>query len=124
MISNEEIESFLHGNDPEEFIVAIEYDYRENCIYKIKEIPGKGKEIRKDTASGRQMNRLLQGDVGSGKTMVALLSMLIAADNNFQSVLMAPTEILAQQHFNTIKEQLKNIDINIQSQCFSRINCH
>lgn len=72
------------------------------------------KEIRKDTASGRQMNRLLQGDVGSGKTMVALLSMLIAADNNFQSVLMAPTEILAQQHFNTIKEQLKNIDINIQ----------
>ena len=49
MISNEEIESFLHGNDPEEFIVAIEYDYRENCIYKIKEIPGKGKEIRKDT---------------------------------------------------------------------------
>ena len=49
MISNEEIESFLHGNDPEEFIVAIEYDYRENSIYKIKEIPGKGKEIRKDT---------------------------------------------------------------------------
>jgi len=49
MISNEEIEAFLHGNDPEEFIVAIEYDYRENCIYKIKEIPGKGKEIRKDT---------------------------------------------------------------------------
>ena len=49
MISDEEIESFLHGNDPEEFIVAIEYDYRENCVYKIKEIPGKGKEIRKDT---------------------------------------------------------------------------
>ena len=49
MISNEEIESFLHGNDPEQFIVAIEYDYRENCVYKIKEIPGKGKEIRKDT---------------------------------------------------------------------------
>ena len=48
MISNEEIEAFLHGNDPEEFIVAIEYDYRENCIYKIKETPGKGKEIRKD----------------------------------------------------------------------------
>lgn len=49
MISNEEIESFLHGNDPEQYIVAIEYDYRENCVYKIKEIPGKGKEIRKDT---------------------------------------------------------------------------
>ena len=49
MISNEEIESFLHGNDPEEFIVAIEFDYASNSIYKIKEIPGKGKEIRKDT---------------------------------------------------------------------------
>jgi uncharacterized protein YprB with RNaseH-like and TPR domain len=49
MFTDQDIESFLHGNDPEEFIVAIEYDYRENCIYKIKEIPGKGKEIRKDT---------------------------------------------------------------------------
>ena len=49
MISNEEIESFLHGNDPEEFIVAIEFDYASNSIYKVKEIPGKGKEIRKDT---------------------------------------------------------------------------
>jgi len=49
MISNQEIESFLHGNDPEEFIVAIEFDYASNSIYKIKEIPGKGKEIRKDT---------------------------------------------------------------------------
>jgi ATP-dependent DNA helicase RecG len=72
------------------------------------------KEIRKDTASGHQMNRLLQGDVGSGKTMVALLSMLIAADNGFQSVLMAPTEILAQQHYNTIAEQLKNLPVNVQ----------
>src|SRR5690606_1206903 len=57
------------------------------------------KEIRHDTASGRQMNRLLQGDVGSGKTIVALLCMLLAADNGFQSCLMAPTEILARQHF-------------------------
>ena len=65
------------------------------------------KEIRKDTGSGKQMNRLLQGDVGSGKTIVALLSMLIAADNGFQSCLMAPTEILAQQHFNSITELLK-----------------
>ena len=72
------------------------------------------KEIRKDTASGHQMNRLLQGDVGSGKTMVALLSMLIAADNGFQSVLMAPTEILAQQHYNTIADQLKNLPVNVQ----------
>lgn len=71
------------------------------------------KEIRKDMGSGHQMNRLLQGDVGSGKTMVALLSMLIAADNGFQSVLMAPTEILAQQHFQTISELLKDLPVNL-----------
>jgi ATP-dependent DNA helicase RecG len=71
------------------------------------------KEIRKDTASGKQMNRLLQGDVGSGKTIVALLSMLIAADNGYQSVLMAPTEILAQQHLNTIKDLLKDMPVNV-----------
>ncbi|MBS1741712.1 MAG: ATP-dependent DNA helicase RecG [Bacteroidetes bacterium] len=72
------------------------------------------KEIRKDTGSGHQMNRLLQGDVGSGKTMVALLSMLIAADNGFQSVLMAPTEILAQQHFNSIKELTKELPVKVE----------
>ena len=72
------------------------------------------KEIRKDTGSGKQMNRLLQGDVGSGKTMVALLSMLIAADNNFQSTLMAPTEILAQQHYNSLTEYVKDLPVNIQ----------
>jgi ATP-dependent DNA helicase RecG len=71
------------------------------------------KEIRKDTATGRQMNRLLQGDVGSGKTMVALLSMLIAADNQFQSVLMAPTEILAQQHFISITDYLKDLPVQV-----------
>jgi len=71
------------------------------------------RDIRKDTGSGHQMNRLLQGDVGSGKTMVALLSMLIAADNGFQSVLMAPTEILAQQHYNTITAQLQNLPVSI-----------
>ncbi len=63
--------------------------------------------------SGQQMNRLLQGDVGSGKTMVALLSMLIAADNGYQSVLMAPTEILAQQHFNTISAMLQSLSIGV-----------
>ncbi|MGB4843917.1 MAG: ATP-dependent DNA helicase RecG, partial [Ferruginibacter sp.] len=67
------------------------------------------KEIRKDAGSGKQMNRLLQGDVGSGKTIVALMLMLIAGDNGFQSVLMAPTEILAQQHFNSITEILKGM---------------
>ncbi len=71
------------------------------------------KEIRKDAGSGHQMNRLLQGDVGSGKTMVALLSMLIAADNGFQSVLMAPTEILAQQHYNNITELLKELPVSV-----------
>ncbi len=71
------------------------------------------KEIRSDVGSGKQMNRLLQGDVGSGKTLVALMTMLIANDNQYQSCLMAPTEILAQQHFQTIARFLKGIDIRI-----------
>lgn len=72
------------------------------------------KEIRQDTGRGRQMNRLLQGDVGSGKTIVALLSMLLAADNGFQSCLMAPTEILAQQHFNGLSALLKDTPVAIR----------
>jgi ATP-dependent DNA helicase RecG len=71
------------------------------------------KEIRNDTARGHQMNRLLQGDVGSGKTIVALLSMLLAADNGYQSCLMAPTEILAQQHFQGLGELLKDMPVEI-----------
>jgi ATP-dependent DNA helicase RecG len=71
------------------------------------------KEIRTDTARGRQMNRLLQGDVGSGKTIVALLSMLLAADNGFQSCLMAPTEILAQQHYQGLSELLKDMGVEL-----------
>lgn len=71
------------------------------------------KEIRKDLGSGHQMNRLLQGDVGSGKTMVALLSMLIAADNGYQSVLMAPTEILAQQHYNSISALVDGLPVTV-----------
>jgi len=71
------------------------------------------KEIRKDLGSGSQMNRLLQGDVGSGKTLVALMCMLIALDNGFQACIMAPTEILANQHFDTITSFLKGLDINI-----------
>ncbi|MBS9774477.1 MAG: ATP-dependent DNA helicase RecG [Tenacibaculum sp.] len=71
------------------------------------------KEIRKDVASGAQMNRLLQGDVGSGKTIVALLTMLLAIDNGYQATIVAPTEILAIQHFNGISELLKNTDIKV-----------
>ena len=72
------------------------------------------KEIRQDTARGHQMNRLLQGDVGSGKTIVALLSMLLAADNGYQSCIMAPTEILAQQHYAGLSELLKDMPLNIR----------
>jgi len=72
------------------------------------------KEIRQDTARGHQMNRLLQGDVGSGKTIVALLTMLLAADNGYQSCLMAPTEILAQQHFNSLSNLLREMNVSIR----------
>ncbi len=71
------------------------------------------REIRQDVGSGKQMNRLLQGDVGSGKTLVALMAMLMAVDNGFQASLMAPTEILATQHFQTISEMLDEIGINV-----------
>nr|WP_262483703.1 ATP-dependent DNA helicase RecG [Chryseobacterium taiwanense] len=72
------------------------------------------KEIRQDMKKPIQMNRLLQGDVGSGKTMVALLTMLIAMDNGFQSCMMAPTEILAQQHYNGIKDLLVDTGVNVR----------
>ena len=72
------------------------------------------KEIRADMGSGRQMNRLLQGDVGSGKTITALLLMLIAKDNGFQSCLMAPTEILATQHYETVKRMLAPMDMRVE----------
>jgi ATP-dependent DNA helicase RecG len=72
------------------------------------------REIRQDTAHGRQMNRLLQGDVGSGKTIVALLSMLLAVDNGFQSCMMAPTEILANQHFAGISELVKDLPVTVR----------
>ena len=72
------------------------------------------REIRKDTGSGKQMNRLLQGDVGSGKTIVALLAMLLAVDNGYQACLMAPTEILAKQHFATIGTLLKEMPVKVE----------
>ncbi|MBQ4590221.1 MAG: ATP-dependent DNA helicase RecG [Bacteroidaceae bacterium] len=72
------------------------------------------KEIRKDMGSGRQMNRLLQGDVGSGKTLVALMSMLIALDNGYQACMMAPTEILAAQHYETIQQLLFGMNVRVE----------
>lgn len=72
------------------------------------------KEIRADFISGKQMNRLVQGDVGSGKTLVAFLSCLIAIDNGYQACLIAPTEILAEQHYHTLKDFAKNLNFNIQ----------
>ncbi|PIE84702.1 MAG: ATP-dependent DNA helicase RecG [Bacteroidia bacterium] len=71
------------------------------------------REIRGDMGSGRQMNRLLQGDVGSGKTVVALFTMLLAADNGYQAMLMAPTEILAQQHFGTLSRMLSGLPVHL-----------
>ncbi|MDR3119189.1 MAG: ATP-dependent DNA helicase RecG [Mediterranea sp.] len=72
------------------------------------------KEIRQDVGSGRQMNRLLQGDVGSGKTLVALMSMLIALDNGYQACIMAPTEILANQHYETISKLLSGMNVRVE----------
>ena len=71
-------------------------------------------EIQADMNTGRQMNRLVQGDVGSGKTLVALMAMLIAVDNGFQACMMAPTEILAEQHLATIKDFLKGLDVRVE----------
>lgn len=88
--------------------------YYNNLSFKLTEAQKTVmKEIRKDLGSGKQMNRLLQGDVGSGKTLVALMAMLIAADNGYQSCIMAPTEILAIQHHRSITTFLKGLDINV-----------
>lgn len=88
--------------------------YHNNLPFSLTEAQKKVmKEIRKDLGSGKQMNRLLQGDVGSGKTLVAVMSILIAIDNGFQACIMAPTEILANQHYNTVIKFLSGIDIKI-----------
>jgi len=88
--------------------------YYNNLPFSLTEAQKKVmKEIRRDLGSGKQMNRLLQGDVGSGKTLVALMSMLIAIDNGYQACLMAPTEILASQHYETINKMVEGIGINV-----------
>ena len=88
--------------------------YRNKLSFELTEAQKRViREIRKDMGSGRQMNRLLQGDVGSGKTLVALMAMLIALDNGFQTCLMAPTELLASQHFNTLTRFLDNMGISV-----------
>lgn len=89
--------------------------YRENLPFELTGAQKRViKEMREDMRSGRQMNRLLQGDVGSGKTLVALMTMLIAVDNGFQSCIMAPTEILAEQHAATITGQLKGLGLRVE----------
>ena len=88
--------------------------YKNNLPFPLTEAQKRViREIRKDTGSGRQMNRLLQGDVGSGKTLVALMSMLIAIDNGYQACIMAPTEILAEQHLQTIMDFLKDMNVRV-----------
>ena len=88
--------------------------YHQNLPFPLTEAQKRViREIRKDMGSGRQMNRLLQGDVGSGKTLVALMSMLIALDNGYQACIMAPTEILAEQHLQTIMGFLEGLDIRV-----------
>ena len=89
--------------------------YKENLHFELTGAQKKVmKEIRRDVNSGKQMNRLLQGDVGSGKTLVALMSMLLAVDNGFQACLMVPTEILAQQHFQSLLQFTSNLGIEIK----------
>lgn len=88
--------------------------YKENLPFELTNAQKRViKEIRADIGSGQQMNRLLQGDVGSGKTLVALMSMLIAIDNGFQTCLMAPTEVLANQHFKSISKFLEGLGIKL-----------
>ena len=88
--------------------------YRDHLPFPLTEAQKRViREIRKDMGRGRQMNRLLQGDVGSGKTLVALMSMLIAIDNGYQACIMAPTEILAEQHLQTMMGFLKDMDLRV-----------
>jgi len=94
---------------------AFDRFYRQHLKFQLTNAQKKVlKEIRQDVLAGKQMNRLLQGDVGSGKTIVALFTMLMALDNGFQACLMAPTEILAQQHFRNIKNLLGDMNVRVE----------
>ena len=105
----------FHGNVFETVGENFNAFYRDHLPFELTGAQKKVmKEIRRDMGSGRQMNRLLQGDVGSGKTLVALMSMLIAIDNGFQTCIMAPTEILAQQHFKSISKFLIGMDLRVE----------
>lgn len=106
----EEVRGFVFGKVGSYFNTF----YQERLPFELTNAQKRAiREIRRDLGTGVQMNRLLQGDVGSGKTMVALLCMLIALDNGFQAALMAPTEILAQQHFQALQAYLDGMDIQI-----------
>jgi len=101
---------FVFGHVGEQFNTF----YREHLPFALTEAQKRViREIRRDMGSGRQMNRLLQGDVGSGKTLVALMSMLIATDNGYQACIMAPTEILAEQHLQTISAFLGDMPLRV-----------
>ena len=110
LINKTKIKGFIFENVGENFNVFYKNHLPFNLTNAQKRVL---KEIRKDVASGAHMNRLLQGDVGSGKTIVALLSMLLAIDNDFQATIMAPTEILATQHYHAISEMLKEMDLKV-----------
>ena len=110
LINKTKIKGFIFENVGENFNAFYKNHLPFNLTNAQKRVL---KEIRKDVASGAHMNRLLQGDVGSGKTIVALLSMLLAIDNGFQATIMAPTEILATQHYHAISEMLKEMDLKV-----------
>ncbi len=110
LINKQKIKGYVFENIGEQFTTF----YNDHLPFDLTNAQKRVlKEIRKDVASKAHMNRLLQGDVGSGKTIVALLSMLIAIDNGYQAAIMAPTEILAIQHYNAMKELLGNMNIRI-----------
>lgn len=111
LVRKEKIKGFVFGLIGEKFNSL----YKEYLPFELTNAQKKVlKEIREDLRSGKQMNRLVQGDVGSGKTIVALMSMMIAIDNSFQACIMAPTEILATQHYNSIKKLCDNVDVTVE----------